>query len=238
MKGFVHSIESMAARDGEGLRCAVFMAGCPLRCVYCHNPDTWDLQSGREYSPQELFRKLLRFRPYFQSRGGVTFSGGEPLLQAPFLAETMSLLLDEGISVTVDTSGAIPTGGCVKQVLSQASRILLDLKFFDDEHYLRYTGSSIKNTLETLRYLEENQKEVVVRTVIVPGLNDSFAHLDAYLDVLRPFTCVVEYELLAFHTMGFFKYCEAGLENPLEHTPALSPERLAELQAWVDEKRK
>ena len=138
MKGFVHSFESLAAVDGDGLRYGVFLSGCPLRCVYCHNPDTWEMGAGRAFESGELVKKIVRYRSYFGERGGVTFSGGEPLLQAEWLCEVAELLKKEDIGYVLDTSGGVPLTEAVKTLLSGAQGVLLDLKFSEEESYLSY----------------------------------------------------------------------------------------------------
>ena len=237
MRGRVHSFESMAAVDGEGLRCAVFLAGCPLRCVFCHNPDTWCGGGGREYGAEEMVRKIARYKPYFGDRGGVTFSGGEPLLQAAWIREMIPLLRKEGIGYVLDTSGSVPLSETVKEVLAGAQEVLLDLKFPDEERYLRYTGQGIGRPLETLRYLNGAGVPTRIRTVIIPGINDREEILDQYLSLIKGMDCVTRYELLGFHTMGFFKYEKLGIPNPLADTSALSEERREKLQKYVNEKR-
>ena len=237
MRGWVHSFESMAAVDGEGLRCAVFLAGCPLRCVFCHNPDTWCGGGGREYDAEEMVRKIARYKPYFGDRGGVTFSGGEPLLQAAWIREMIPLLRKEGIGYVLDTSGSVPLSETVKEVLAGAQEVLLDLKFPDEESYLRYTGQGIGRPLETLRYLNGAGVPTRIRTVIIPGINDREEILDQYLSLIKGMDCVTRYELLGFHTMGFFKYEKLGIPNPLADTSALSEERREKLQKYVNENR-
>lgn len=236
MKGIVHSFESLAALDGDGLRYAVFLAGCPLRCVYCHNPDTWDRACGTEYDAEALARKIARYRPYFGERGGVTFSGGEPLLQAEFLKEMMPLLAAGEIGYVIDTSGGVALTDTVKTVLAGAQCVLLDLKFFDDEGYRRYTGRSIEPTLAMLHYLDEIGKRVRIRIVVVPSINDSEEILDRYLSLLQGIRCVERVELLAFHTMGFFKYEKLGIPNPLSDVSAMDLDRKRELQDYVNKK--
>lgn len=233
MLGYLHSFESLAAVDGMGLRCAVFLAKCPLRCVYCHNPDTWDC-AGEATDAETLVRKIARYKPYFKEDGGVTFSGGEPLLQAAFLREMQPLLAEKAIPYAIDTSGAVSLTDDVKHVLAHAQTVLLDLKFWDDESYRHYTKHSRQQTVDMLDYLESIGHDVWVRTVVVPGINDSEEILERYLEVLKHYDCVKTYELLAFHTMGFFKYRESGIENPLKDTPALEPTKKDALQAFVD----
>lgn len=237
MDGILHSIESLAAVDGEGLRCSVFLAGCPLRCAYCHNPDTWKMQ-GKRISAEDLVRKIVRFRPYFGSNGGVTFSGGEPLLQAPFLCEVAKLLQGENIPYILDTSGHSALTDEVLFLLEHSQGVLLDLKFWDDDSYRTYTGKGIQKTLDMLRVLERLGKKTVVRTVVVQGVNDTEDAISSYINLFRGLSCVTKYELLPFHTMGFFKYEKLGLQNPFHEKKALPQEKLNELQAYADEKRK
>ncbi len=237
MEGIVHSIESLAARDGAGLRCAVFLAGCPLRCVFCHNPDTWH-KIGTKVSPEDLVKKISRFKPYFGKNGGATFSGGEPLLQADFLSQTVPLLKAEGIPYVIDTSGSVVLSEEVCFVLKNAQAVLLDLKFWDDDSYLKFTGSDMKKTKKVLLFLKEQKIPTVIRTVVIPEINDSEEILSRYFDHLESFSSLLEYELLGFHTMGFFKYENLGIKNPLEGKKAMDPDRLLELQSFVNEKIK
>lgn len=231
MKGYIHSFESLAAVDGEGLRCAVFLTGCPLRCAYCHNPDTW-YASGTETEPDALVNKISRYKPYFGDKGGVTFSGGEPLVQAGFIADTVPLLLEKGINYAIDTSGALALTDTVRYVLSNAQLVLLDLKFWDDESYIKYTGGSIERTLDMLNYLDSIGKRVWLRTVIVPGINDTETVMERYLPYVR--NCVEKYELLAFHTMGFHKYEKLGEVNPFSDKADLDIEVKDRLQQFVN----
>ncbi len=234
MDGYIHSFESLAAVDGAGVRYGVFLAGCPLRCVYCHNPDTWERMAGKAMTAEALVRKVVRYKPYFASTGGVTFSGGEPLLQAAFLCEAAPLLAKEGIGYILDTSGAAPLTEDVRTAIDCADSLLLDLKFPDDAMYRTYTGHGMARVADTLAYLEKTGKPTTVRTVIVPGINDSETMLDRYLSHLRPLHCIQRYELLPFHTMGFFKYEKLGIVNPLADTKALSETVLSRLQTYVN----
>lgn len=229
----IHSFESLAALDGEGLRYAIFLTGCPLRCVYCHNPDTW-ATSGTEYSCEALLKKLLRYRPYFGENGGVTFSGGEPLLQAAQIKEIAPLLKENGIGYTLDTCGAVPLSEDVKAALKGAELVICDLKFPDKESFKQYTGGDFSLVIDFLKYLDKINKKVWIRTVIVPDINDDEKSVTEYVRVVSKFKNVVKYELLAFHTMGFFKYENLGINNPLAGTKPLSSEKLKALQAYVD----
>lgn len=235
MNGYIHSFESLAAVDGDGLRCAVFLSGCPLRCIYCHNPDTW-YKSENETDALSLVKKISRYKTYFGKDGGVTFSGGEPLLQAEFIKETIPLLEEHKIGYIIDTSGICDLTDDVCEVLKNSQSVLLDLKFWDNESYLLYTGKGIRNVLDTLSYLESIGKKTVIRTVIVPGINDREEILDKYLESVKGFSCISKYELLAFHTMGFFKYENLGVENKLKDVSPLSHDVLDRLQSYINTK--
>jgi len=238
MKAYVHSYESLAGVDGDGLRYAVFFSGCPLRCIYCHNPDTWQGGKGQEISADDLVKKVTRYTPYFKNGGGVTFSGGEPLLQAEFISECAPLLKSAGISYVIDTSGAVALTKDVKTALLCADSVLLDIKFPTDEEYIRYTGVDFSKTKATLEYLNSIGKRVITRTVIIPGINDSEEKIEKYARLLKGYACIEKCELLPFHTLGFFKYEGLGIENKLKSTPAMNRERVAELEIFLNKSLK
>ena len=231
----IHSFESLATLDGDGIRYAIYFNGCPLRCVYCHNPDTWG-ESGHEYTAEEIYQKVRRFKPYFKDNGGVTFSGGEPLLHAPFINEVNEYLKKDNINYDLDTSGQVEMTDDVKTAINNSDLVILDLKFYDNDSYYKYTGKTMAKTITMLYYLAAINKRTWVRTVIVPGINDSKQILDEYIKVLREFPHIEKYELLGFHTMGFFKYEQLGIENPLKDKESLDPNVLKELQNYVNEK--
>ena len=228
MKADIHSFESMAALDGDGIRYAVFFTGCPLRCAYCHNPDTWH-QAGNEWSSDELVKKIKRYKPYFKRGGGVTFSGGEPLLNSEFIIEAGKLLAEEGINYAVDTSGSVPLSDSVKTALDGADLVILDVKFFDEENYEKYTKGNFENFVAVGKYCSEKGIRLWLRTVVVPGINDTEESIKKYAEFSKQFK-FEKYELLAFHTMGFFKYENLKIENPLSDTPDLDKDKLKELQ--------
>ena len=231
----IHSFESLATLDGDGVRYAIYLNGCPLRCVYCHNPDTWGV-SGEDYTAEELFNKVKRYKPYFGDKGGVTFSGGEPLLNAPFINEVNSYFKDANIKYDLDTSGQVEMTDDVKTAINNADLVILDLKFYDNDSYFKYTGKTMTKTITMLYYLAAIEKRTWIRTVIVPGINDSEAILDKYIEIVKQFPHIEKYELLGFHTMGFFKYEKLGINNPLLNTPALDNSTLERLQKYVDSK--
>lgn len=228
----IHSFESMAALDGDGIRYAVFFTGCPLRCAYCHNPDTWH-KSGNEWTAERLVDKIKRYKPYFKNGGGVTFSGGEPLLNAPFIIETAKLLKKEGIGYAVDTSGSVELTDDVKTALDGADLVILDLKFYNEESYKKYTKGKFENFVAVGKYCTDNNIRLWLRTVVVPNINDNEESIEKYAQFAKQFK-FEKYELLAFHTMGFFKYENLKIDNPLINTPALDKDRLKELQEYLN----
>ncbi len=228
----IHSFESMAAVDGEGIRYGVFFTGCPLRCVYCHNPDTWE-HSGNEYSADEILNKVLRYKPYFKKKGGVTFSGGEPLLNAPFINVLGKMLKENDIGYCLDTSGSVPLDDDVRLAIDNADMVILDLKFYNGSDYMKYTGGNIENVLKTGEYCTEKNKRLWLRTVMVPGINNTKTDIENYASLAKRFR-FEKYELLGFHTMGFFKYEESKKENPLIGTPPMEADKLLELQNYLN----
>ena len=228
----IHSFESMAALDGEGIRYDIFFTGCPLRCAYCHNPDTW-YPSQTDMSAQEVFKKVKRYKPYFKNGGGVTFSGGEPLLNADFINEIYPMLKDEGIGYCIDTSGSVALTDKVKTAIDNADMIILDIKFYDPEDYKKYTKGDFNKFVEIGRYCTEKGKRMWLRTVIIPGVNDTEKDIERYAQLVKQFD-FEQYELLAFHTMGFFKYDNLKIDNPLKDTEPMDKARLAQLQKYLN----
>ncbi|MGN0760486.1 MAG: radical SAM protein [Christensenellales bacterium] len=236
--GKIHSLESLATLDGDGVRYGVFLVGCPLRCVYCHNPDTW-ANSGAytQYTARELCDKIGRYKPYFGVDGGVTFSGGEPLLQAEFVACCGKLLSQNGIEYALDTSGAVELDGHVKEAVKGAELIILDLKMYDSESYRKYTAGDMDKVIAFGDLCDRLGKRTWLRTVVVPNINDTTQDMDEYLKVASRWKCVEKYELLGFHTMGFDKYARLSIPNPLQSTSPMNSEKLQELQRYIDDKR-
>lgn len=226
MKGKIHSIQSLGTVDGPGVRAVVFTSGCPLRCIYCHNPDTWEMR-GEEWDAKKLAEKLLRLYPYIKN-GGVTFSGGEPCLQAKFLTELASFLKERGLHIALDTSGAVYSKD-VDLLLDTVDLVLLDIKFTDDEAYKLNTGATLTQVVEFLDRLEEKGKDVWIRHVVVPDLNDSDDDIKRLAQLIKPYKCVKKTELLPFKKLCLEKYESLGIPFPLRDTPEMSAGRLAEL---------
>lgn len=229
----IHSFESLAAVDGEGLRFDVFFSGCPLRCAYCHNPDTWHHKGEIEMSADELFKKIRRYKPYFKNGGGVTFSGGEPLLNAKFINEISPLLKSENIGYCLDTSGSVELTDEVKTAIDNADMVILDIKFYDPESYKKYTKGDFEKFIAVGKYVSQKGIRLWLRTVVIPGINDTEEDMKKYYEFTKQFK-FEKYELLAFHTMGFFKYDELGINNPLKNYKALDKPRLNELQNYLN----
>ncbi len=226
MVGRIHSFQSLGAVDGPGLRFVVFMQGCNARCSYCHNPDTWDVHGGTPTTPQQVYERLIRCRPYFGEDGGVTVSGGEPLLQAQFVFELFSLCKRERIHTCLDTSGC-RLDASVLRLLSVTDLCLLDIKATDTEAYLALSGMDLKTPLAFLGELEKQNIPTWVRHVVVPGLNDTEQNIEKLNALVAPYHCIQKVELLAFHTMCVEKYKSLGIPFPLENTPPMDDARLA-----------
>lgn len=224
MEGRIHSLESCGTVDGPGIRFVVFMQGCPLRCQYCHNADTWETKGGTLYTAEALMNEIKKYKSYMKfSGGGVTFTGGEPLLQAGFLKEVCRLCKQQGITTIIDTSGFI-FNEAAKELLQLTDMVLLDIKNFDEDVYKKVTGVSLTPTLQFLDYLKEKQIKTWVRYVLVPGLTDNLEGIEQLAKHLRNFDNVERIELLPFHKMGEFKWKELGLSYQLEQTEPPSKE--------------
>ena len=232
MQGYISKFESLGTVDGPGVRAVVFTSGCPLRCVYCHNPETQDPVGGRLTDKDELVARIRRLYPYIKD-GGVTFSGGEPLLSAKFLCEVARELKADGIHLALDTSGAVINEDALA-LLDLCDLVLLDVKFVTDSAYKLYTGGSLCRTLEFLALCEERKKPVHIRQVTVPGINDNERDIIALRELLLPYTCVKKIELLPFRKLCLPKYEALGIPFPLSDTPEMDTERLSELSLLLN----
>ncbi|MGB8453323.1 MAG: pyruvate formate-lyase-activating protein [Anaerocolumna sp.] len=228
--GRIHSLESCGTVDGPGIRFVVFMQGCVLRCQFCHNPDTWDTTKGIEYTPEQLMGEILKYKSYMGfSGGGVTFTGGEPLLQQDFILEMSKLCKKENISVALDTSGFV-WNSVVKEVLEYTDIVLLDIKNYDPVVYKEVTGVSLAPTLEFLNYLKEKNITTWIRYVLVPGLTDNIDSIKELAVHLRDYPNVDKIELLGFHKMGEYKWKELDIEYKLSSTKEPSKELMEEVK--------
>lgn len=232
-KGYIHSVESMGLVDGPGVRYVVFMQGCPLRCQFCHNPDTWKLEAGEEVEAEALLQKILRFRPYFESSGGgVTFSGGEPLMQKEFLAEMLKLCKREGIHTAIDTAGG--GVGDFGEILDLADLILLDIKQIKEEDYQTITGISMDRYRNFVSQLKEHPTDLWLRAVIVPGINDSREYIQDLWEVAKTLPRVKKIEILPYHTMGVQKYEMLGIPYPLAGVEPMDKKLAAKWQSELN----
>ena len=213
MIGNVNSIQSLGTLDGPGLRFVVFLQGCNLRCKCCHNPDTWTMESEKHFTAEEIVEKALNYREYFGEKGGVTISGGEPLLQAEFCFEIFKLCHEKGINTCLDTSGSILNDN-IKKLLSETDRVLLDIKYTEDALYLENVGCSLEKPMNFLYYLNEQKIPTTLRQVIIPTLNDNEKNIEKLNEIKRENPCVDKVELLPFKKICQAKYDNMKIEFP------------------------
>lgn len=229
LSGRIHSIQSMGTLDGPGVRFVIFAQGCPLRCKCCHNPDTWDPSGGKTYTPAELVTRALRFKEYFGEDGGVTVSGGEPLLQAEFVTELFKLCHEAGLNTCLDTSGCILTPA-VKTLLTHTDRVLLDIKYTTDADYYAYVGCGMATPMAFLDYLTEQSIPATLRQVIIPSVNDTEEQVAALGRIAATHPNVDKVELLPFRKICRVKYDSLGMEFPFAHIPEPTKERMKLLE--------
>ena len=227
--GRVHSIQSMGTLDGPGVRFVIFLQGCPLRCKCCHNPDTWELDGGKEYTADSLITRALRFREYFGEQGGITVSGGEPLLQAEFVEELFALAHENGINTCLDTSGCI-LNDKVRKLLTVTDRVLLDIKYTSDALYRENVGCAMKAPLDFLDCLDEMQIPTTLRQVIIPTKNDDESNILALKKIAESHKVVDKIELLPFRKICQVKYDNMGLDFPFSSIPEPTKEQMARLE--------
>ena len=230
--GRVHSIQSLGTVDGPGVRFVVFLQGCHLRCGCCHNPDTWDLNGGTAYTAQEIVDKAMRCREYFGAEGGITLSGGEPLLQAPFVREVFALCHEQGIHTCLDTSGSVFTDDVVR-VLELTDRVLLDIKYTDENSYVKYVGCTLDKPLKFLGFLNDRGIATTLRQVTIPTLNDTEDSVLALKEIAAKHPCVDKIELLPFRKICQVKYDNMGLAFPFGDLPEPSHEIMDSLNALL-----
>lgn len=234
--GYIHSIETMGLVDGPGIRVVVFMQGCPLRCLFCHNPDTWIPNKNLEISSNDLVDRIRKYRPYFEdSGGGVTFSGGEPLMQSEFLKDTLKLCKKAGINTCLDTSGTGYKKEDLEEIFKWTDLIILDIKAIDNEDYKKITGKNQDEFNYFKDELKKHHKNIWLRQVIVPGINDTKEYILKLKEYIKTFDNVLKVELLPYHTMGISKYEKLNIPYKLMETPALTTEKLEELKKVLND---
>lgn len=235
VKGYIHSTESFGSVDGPGVRFIVFMQGCNMRCKYCHNPDTWDKNGGREVTADEVIKTALRYRTYWGKKGGITISGGEPLLQLDFLIELCKKCREQGISTVIDTAGKPftreePFFSKFNELLKYTDLIMLDLKHIDSKDHKALTGFGNENILDLAQYLSEKNVPVWIRHVLVPGINDDDFSLNKLHKFIKTLKNVQRVEILPYHNLGEFKYEDLGIKYPLAGLRSPSKESIANAQ--------
>ena len=230
MDGFIHSVESFGTVDGPGLRFVVFCQGCPMRCKYCHNPDTWEMGKGMRISPQELIAQYERNKAFY-THGGITVTGGEPLLQIDFLLELFALARERGIHTCIDTSGAVYREGDsaynhkLDALMAMTDLVMLDIKHIDDPAHRELTGMPNGGVLAFAKYLEARGVDLWIRHVLVPGITDDEGALERLGEFIGTLKNLKALDVLPYHTMGEAKYEQLGIAYPLEGVPPASKEQ-------------
>ena len=231
-KGFVHSVESFGSVDGPGIRFLIFLQGCPMRCQFCHNPDSWKTGIGEERTADELLDQAERFRAYWGDNGGITVSGGEALLQIDFLLELFEKAKQRGIGTCLDTSAQLftrksPFFEKFERLMELTDTVLLDIKHIDDEEHRKLTRHSNANILDCARYLSEIDKPVWIRHVLIPGITDKDEYLVRLRDFLSTLHNIERIEVLPYHTLGVYKYEKLGIDYCLKDVQPPAAERVA-----------
>lgn len=228
LKGRIHSVETMGLVDGPGIRTVLFFQGCYLRCQFCHNPDTWELQSGKEMDVAQIIALLKRYRPYYGTTGGVTCSGGEPLLQTEFLTELFKACKQENISTCLDTAGY--GNGGYKKLLKYTDLVIFDVKHYTKEGYRALTGGDIAKPDAFLQAVADSGTPLWIRHVVVPNLTDSPTHIKKLGQYISSIPNVQKAELLPYHTLGVHKYMHMGISCPLQDIAPMDKEETQKLQ--------
>jgi len=223
----VHSVETFGTVDGPGIRYVLFLQGCPLKCKYCHNRDTWDLSLGTERTLEDILSEIKRYTTYFKtSNGGVTISGGEPLLQSQFVTELFKELHKLSIHTALDTAGSLPINDSIKELLKYTDLVILDIKHINDEKAKKLTGLSNRNTLEFAKYLSDNNIPMWIRQVIVPGYTDDANDLKELKSFIDSLHSVKKVEILPYHKLGEYKWETLGEDYPLKNVVPPTKEQL------------
>ena len=231
MIGYINKIESMGLVDGPGIRTVIFMQGCPLRCIFCHNPETWKTSCGMTFTPQELVDKIKRYKPYYGSDGGVTFSGGEPVLQADCITECARLLKKENINICLDTSGV---GSNYLELLDYLDLIILDIKGITENGYKKITGANMNGFQKFLSVCQDRNKPLWLRQVIIPGINDNYEYIQELREYIKDIKNVMRVELLPYHTMAISKYEQLKIPYSLRDVPAMDKKKCVELEQLLN----
>ncbi len=234
-KGYINAVESFGSVDGPGLRYIFFLQGCPLRCKYCHNPETWTGTAKWEMTAEAALRQALRYKSYWKNGGGITVSGGEPLAQAEFVTALFTLCKEQGISTCIDTSGAVfsreePVFSKLSALLAVTDTVLLDIKHIDRSKHRELTGQGNAQILDFARYLAESKKSVWIRHVLVPGWTDDKESLERLAAFVAGLGNVARFEVLPYHRLAIHKYEALGLDYPLADVPEPAKEAVAKAE--------
>lgn len=219
MLGKIHSIESFGTVDGPGIRYVIFVKGCPLRCLYCHNPDTWTFTNATIKSDDEIIKDAMRYKGYWGDKGGITITGGEPLLQIDFIISLLKKFKELNVHTALDTSGALFNNNDIEKYLELIKYVdlfLLDIKHINNEEHIKLTGKENKNILEFAKFLSEHEKDMWIRHVLVPGITTTEIYLKELKDFISTLKTVKKVEILPYHTLGVVKYENLGLDYPLK----------------------
>lgn len=232
MKGYIDSVETMGLVDGPGIRYIVFLKACKLRCLYCHNPETWTFDDSIEMTSDQLIKRINNYRHFYQNGGGVTFSGGEPLIQDKFLLEMLKKCKMINLHTALDTSGV--GVGNYEEILKYTDLVILDIKSYDEQEFFDLTGSTIDEFNKFLKIVQKMNKEIWIRHVIIPGMNDNKEHilrLKKYLSTIKNITRV---DLIPYHSLGKGKYEMLNIDYPLKDVPDMDKEKLEDLRKFLD----
>ena len=232
LRGRVHSIQSLGAIDGPGVRFVIFLQGCPLRCGCCHNPDTQPYDGGTLYTPEELIARAVRYKEYFGKDGGITLSGGEPLLQAKFALALFRRAHAAGLHTCLDTAGCLWNED-VDALLGETDRVLLDIKYTEDASYRKHVGCPLSVPMHFLARLNEKKIPTTLRQVIIPTLNDTEDNLLSLKEIAARHSCVDKVELLPFRKICQVKYDAMGLSFPFGHLPEPTKEQMERLESLL-----
>lgn len=240
MQGYVHQLESFGCADGPGSRFIIFFSGCPMRCKFCHNPDTWDMKKGgTSWTAGDLLKEALSCRAYWGKKGGITVSGGEPLSQIDFLLELFTLAKEKNVNTCIDTSGAPFTRegkwfGTFQKLMDVTDLLLMDIKHINEEEHVKLTGHTGKNIKDMFYYLDEIKKPIWIRHVLTPGITDNDEYLKETRDFIRTLHNVKRVEILPYHGLGAMKYKDLGIDYVLKDTQSPSEERVKNAQEILE----
>lgn len=233
-EGYIHSIETMGLVDGPGIRIVIFLQGCPLRCLFCHNPDTWAKTSNIKLTSKQIVDEIRKYRSYIELGGGVTFSGGEPLYQSEFLLEALELCKKAGIHTCIDTSGTGYEEKYLDEILKKTDLVILDIKAIDESNYKKITGSKMDMVEQFIKKLNEHKNKVWIRQVIIPGINDTKEYILELKNLIKKIDNVEKVELLPYHTMGVEKYKKLSIKYRLENIDSMDKDRCKELEKLLE----